>query len=62
MCVVGVEERDEEGEGGRRRDEGLWCVSAGCAMEGMSELPLLPLFSLPLFSLSADSHAICMEL
>ena len=41
--------RDEEGEGkeGRRGDEG-WCVPAGCAMEGMSELPLLPLFSLPL--------------
>ena len=46
MCVVDVEERDEEGEGGRRGDEG-WCVPAGCAVEGegMNELPpsLLPL-------------------
>ena len=59
MCVVGVEERDKEGgREGRRGDEG-WCVPAGCVMEGRSKLPLS---SSPLFSLSADPHAICMEL
>ena len=39
-----MKERDEEGEG-RREGEGMrWYVPAGCAMEGMSELPpsLLP--------------------
>ena len=54
------ERRMRRGKGGRRGDEG-WCVPAGCAMEGMSELPL-PLSSPSLFSLSADSHAICMGL
>ena len=44
------ERRMRRGKGGRRGDEG-WCVPAGCAMEGMSELPLLPLFSLPLLPL-----------
>ena len=59
MCVVGVEERDKEGgREGRRGDEG-WCVPAGCVMEGRSKLaPSSP----SLFSLSSDSHAICMEL
>ena len=59
-CGCGREIRRGE-ERGRRGDEGWWCVSAGCVMEGMSELPL-PLASPSLFSLSADPHAICMEL
>ena len=56
-----MKERDEEGEG-RREGEGMrWYVPAGCAMAGMSELPS-SLSSSPLFSLSSDSHAICIEL
>ena len=56
-----MKERDEEGEG-RREGEGMrWYVPAGCAMEGMSELPS-PFSSPSLLSFSADSHAICMEL
>ena len=51
--------RDEEGEGkeGRRGDEG-WCVPAGCAMEGMSELPpsLLPPSLLPLCRFACHLH------
>ena len=59
--MEGVKERDEEGEG-RREGEGMrWYVPAGCAMEGMSELPS-PFSSPSLLSFSTDSHAICMEL
>ena len=62
VSMGGGWKRDKEGgREERRRDEGWWCVPAGCVMEGMSELPL-PLASPSLFSLSADPHAICMEL
>ena len=57
VCCGGWKRDKEGGREERRRDEG----SAGCVMEGMSELPL-PLASPSLFSLSADPHAICMEL
>ena len=49
--------RDEKGE--ERGDEG-WCVPAGCAMEGMSELPpsLLPPSLLPLCRFTCHLHGV----
>ena len=57
-CGCGREIRRGE-ERGRRGDEGWWCVPAGCAVkgEGMSELPLLSLFSSSLLiSLPPTTH------
>ena len=58
-CGCGREIRRGE-ERGRRGDEGWWCVPAGCAVkgEGMSELPLLSLFFLPLCRFTCHLHGV----